>query len=328
MDRTIAEKENSLQKPRVSVVIPSYKAEKTIVRAISSLLSQTRVSCEVIVVEDGVFDETSSAIASFDDIIHIQLLNNRGAQYARNLGLSKATSDYVLFLDSDDYHEGELLYGLVLAIEAGGASLAFGRQKIIDDSNANVISMFVPPKGERSISVVERWLNGNAGPNPSAILWRRKSLNGIGGWNEAYKKNQDGELVIRAMFSGLSAVQSYMGFGIYVKHNEPSISKAVTYNALMSQVQLDEYVEGEISKIFKNQNLVRALQTFRLRHAIYCYSNDDLEFGRLWEAKWSAQGRGSSKEFRKTLKMKFGATLFWLLGVGRTMRFVRFLRFR
>lgn len=88
----------------VSVIIPSYNREKTIARAVNSILNQTYKDIEVIVVDDCSSDKTIEILTSIKDkrFSYYKLDKNSGACVARNLGIEKAKGDYIAFQDSDD----------------------------------------------------------------------------------------------------------------------------------------------------------------------------------------------------------------------------------
>jgi len=89
--------------PKVSVVIPTYNRSGMVKEAISSVLVQTERDFEIIVVDDGSTDDTSSVVAAMEDgRISYFYKNNGGPASARNYGLSKGTGEYVAFLDHDD----------------------------------------------------------------------------------------------------------------------------------------------------------------------------------------------------------------------------------
>lgn len=95
----------------LSIIIPAYNAEKTILRTLDSLLPLTLMNSllEVIIVNDGSTDSTVNKVKSFfknydlDHIIYNQ--TNLGLSEARNKGLSLAKGKYVWFVDSDDQIE-------------------------------------------------------------------------------------------------------------------------------------------------------------------------------------------------------------------------------
>ena len=88
----------------VSVIIPTYNRASTIERAIDSVLKQTYVEFELLIVDDGSTDNTEEIVRNIKDkrIKYIKR-DNGGAAAARNTGVQKACYDYIAFQDSDDY---------------------------------------------------------------------------------------------------------------------------------------------------------------------------------------------------------------------------------
>ncbi len=90
---------------KVSIIVPTYNAEKYINRCLDSLINQTLKEIEIIVVNDGSQDNTLEKIKKYTDK-RIKLLNlkeNKGIGHARNEGIKKALGQYIGFVDSDDY---------------------------------------------------------------------------------------------------------------------------------------------------------------------------------------------------------------------------------
>ena len=107
-----------MQRPKVSVIVPVYNAEKFISRCITSILEQTIKEIEIIVVNDGSTDQSAEIINSFESldhrIIHISQ-PNQGVSTARNAGLRCASGEFIGFVDADDWIEPnmfETLYAL------------------------------------------------------------------------------------------------------------------------------------------------------------------------------------------------------------------------
>lgn len=93
--------------PKVSVIMPVYNSEPTLVDSLSSLVNQTLSDMELILVNDcstdGSFNILSDCESQFSDkVLLINLDENHGAGGARNIGLSYASGDYIGFMDSDD----------------------------------------------------------------------------------------------------------------------------------------------------------------------------------------------------------------------------------
>lgn len=101
---------------RVSVVVPIYNTEKYLSACINSIIHQTYPNIEVILVDDGSTDnslKTSKKFASQNNNIVVVSKKNGGASSARNDGLQQAGGDYVMFVDSDDIINKDLVRHLV-----------------------------------------------------------------------------------------------------------------------------------------------------------------------------------------------------------------------
>ena len=94
-----------MNNPLLSVVMPVYNREKFVGTAIESILGQTFVDFEFIIVDDGSTDHSVDIIQSYRDprIRLIQLPRNQGVSQARNTGNVAAQGDYIAVMDSDDF---------------------------------------------------------------------------------------------------------------------------------------------------------------------------------------------------------------------------------
>ena len=91
----------------ISVIIPYYNSENTIIRALESVVKQTFTDYEVILVDDSSTDSSHSIVDNYmKKHKHVSFKHycqkNTGPSEARNLGISKSDADYIAFLDSDD----------------------------------------------------------------------------------------------------------------------------------------------------------------------------------------------------------------------------------
>lgn len=98
-------------KHKFSLIIPAYNVEKYIKKCLDSVLNQTYNNYEIIIINDGSTDNTSKILESYKSNKKIKIINqeNKGLSSARNTGVSNAKGDYILFIDSDDFIEKELL---------------------------------------------------------------------------------------------------------------------------------------------------------------------------------------------------------------------------
>lgn len=97
---------------KYSIVLPAFNSEKTIARAIQSVLNQKNKDWELIVVDDESVDKTGEIVKEFcekhKNIFYFRQKNG-GPGIARNLGIKKSRSEYICFLDSDDYWSDDFL---------------------------------------------------------------------------------------------------------------------------------------------------------------------------------------------------------------------------
>ena len=96
----------------VSIIVPVYNAEKYLEKCLCSLVKQTYKDLEIILIDDGSTDNSMNFLKKYGDSdkrIKIFTQTNKGAAIARNYGLSIANGEYVIFLDSDDCFEKDLI---------------------------------------------------------------------------------------------------------------------------------------------------------------------------------------------------------------------------
>ena len=113
--------------PNISVIVPVYKAEKTLARCVDSILAQTYADFELILVEDGSPDrsgELCDDYAKKDERVRIIHQANAGAAAARNRGMEEAKGNYFAFADSDDSMAPDCLETLLAALQAHGGEIA------------------------------------------------------------------------------------------------------------------------------------------------------------------------------------------------------------
>jgi glycosyltransferase involved in cell wall biosynthesis len=178
----------------ISVVIPCYNQGRFLKEAIESVLAQTYSRFEVIVVDDGSTDDTAEVAARFDGTRCLHQCN-LGLAAARNAGLHASTGDFVVFLDADDrllpdaiqdqlnclenHFECAFVYGHVRLIAIDGSPLPAPHQ--------------APVEGDHYLELLRRnyiWTSG-------AVLYRRRALESVGGFNASAGGSADFELNAR-----------------------------------------------------------------------------------------------------------------------------------
>lgn len=104
----------------VSVIIPIYQVEQYIERCVNSVINQTYKNLEIILVDDGSTDasgEIADKYSQIDDRVIVMHKDNGGLSSARNSGLDIANGEYVLFVDSDDWIDAEMVEYLVKLLQ-------------------------------------------------------------------------------------------------------------------------------------------------------------------------------------------------------------------
>lgn len=118
--------------PKFSIVIPAYNVEKYIERCVESVINQTFSDYELIVVNDGSTDKTIDLIRKYNPKIieskHVSVSE------ARNKGAKVAKGEYLIFLDSDDYWDNELLEKVNQSLENNPDLVRFQVRTVTDNN--------------------------------------------------------------------------------------------------------------------------------------------------------------------------------------------------
>ena len=124
-----------IQEPLISVIVPVYNSSLYLRKCLDSLLSQTFKEIEIIAVDDGSTDGASLILDEYAEI-HPDLIvihqSNQGQGEARNTGVSVARGQYIGFVDSDDYVDGNMYKHLYSLISETGADVAVCRATSVD----------------------------------------------------------------------------------------------------------------------------------------------------------------------------------------------------
>jgi succinoglycan biosynthesis protein ExoO len=122
--------------PRVSVLIPAFRAATTLEKAVRSVIAQTEPSWELVIVNDRSPDDTGAIadrMAALDTRIRvIHLAENGGKPNAMNVGTAAARGRWIALLDSDDWYDPQRLQKLLDAGEAANVSMVTDNQVFFD----------------------------------------------------------------------------------------------------------------------------------------------------------------------------------------------------
>ena len=125
----------------ISVIVPAFNVESTIIRTLDSILAQTYSEIEVIVVDDGSADETGKVIdiyASQHKQVMVTHTKNQGVTAARLAGVTQASGEWIGFVDGDDEIESDMYELLLKNAEQYGADIAHcGYQMVFADGRVS-----------------------------------------------------------------------------------------------------------------------------------------------------------------------------------------------
>ena len=128
--------------PKVSVIVPTYNAEKTIERCIKSLSLQNYDNFEIVVVDDGSSDKTLETLSSIHGQWKMKIIKSEhhGVSAARNIGIKKSSGQYILFLDCDDTLEKNAIKTLVDYAETSKCKIIrFGYNKVVNNKKTRCV---------------------------------------------------------------------------------------------------------------------------------------------------------------------------------------------
>lgn len=146
---------------KISVIIPVYNVENYLSKCIESVLAQSFKDFEIIVVNDGSTDGSVKIIENYEsrypDIIRSYYKKNGGLSSARNFAIEIAQSEYITFLDSDDYIDGNYLEVLYNAAKENDSDMVCGGQKKVDEDGTILARLRYPL--DKNPSTILRRLN-------------------------------------------------------------------------------------------------------------------------------------------------------------------------
>lgn len=185
---------------RVSVVIPCFNAEATLGEAVKSALVQTWRNIEIIVLDDGSSDASAGILRSFGNRIRVEWRPHRGASAARNRGTALASGAYIQYLDADDLLALDAVERRVAALQSTGADVAYGdwQRFSLDAQRARRVGEIVARHMEDIDPDPEIACATSFWAPPAALLYNRRIVEAIAGWNERLPIIQDARFLFDA----------------------------------------------------------------------------------------------------------------------------------
>ena len=182
--------------PTISVVIPAYNVERTILETIESVQQQTFSDFELIVINDGSTDRALELVSTVKDPrLKIFSYSNGGLPTARNRGISRATGEFITFLDADDLWTPDKLELQLAALQQRPeAGVAYSWTHYMDEKGESF-------HGGKPVfyegNVYAKLLMGNFLESGSNPLIRRQAIESVGEFDPTLKSCEDWEYWLR-----------------------------------------------------------------------------------------------------------------------------------
>ncbi|MBN2430533.1 MAG: glycosyltransferase [Acidobacteria bacterium] len=184
----------------VSIIIPTYNAARFLPAALESIFRQDYPSYEVIAVDDGSTDETAAVLQPFADRIILLRQPNAGVSAARNRGLAAARGEWVVFLDADDqFLPGKLTDQIAIFTRRQSLAMVQSGWQLVDE-NDHYLRTIEPWRLSRRLDL-ETWLLWKP-VFPGAMMFRRRVVQQVGGFDENLRQAEDVDLVLRIALAG------------------------------------------------------------------------------------------------------------------------------
>ncbi len=243
----------------LSVVIPCYNCEKYIKQTIKTILKQTVLPKEIILINDNSSDDTIKVLEEIQrsnkEIVKVfNLIENRGPAFARNYGVGKSRGGYILFMDSDDLASPYLIERSLTKLKAMNEEiydkwiLSYTSYIQIDE-NDNIISdtirgIQVDPEEILGYEFLRNYIS------TSGVMVKKHYFYKAGKFNEKLSHSEDWDLWLRiAALGGFSYVNEPL---VKVRRRENSLSSNLKNmkdgeKTVLNQYSLD-FIEEAVNK--------------------------------------------------------------------------------
>lgn len=262
----------------VSIIVPIYNAENTIDATINSVLSQTYINWELILINDGSIDKSHDLISIYDDprIIYLQQ-NNKGVAFARNYGLSLAKGEFVAFLDSDDLWSNTKLERSIEIIEKNNCDLVYSNIKIFTKTINDAASYtYTEPIKENDNYL--RLLIYDYIPTLTVVV-KKSILDKIGYFDTDLHGTEDWDLWIRIakehkikFISDELAYYRYVDTGLSKNRDKHLLEELkVLKKHVLNNQHIPKIIYQKALWVWNKKNLLNCIQQKRYKKAFYYY---------------------------------------------------------
>ena len=239
-------------KPLISILTSVYNTEKYIGQCIESVLNQSFIDYEFIIIDDGSTDKTAEIIekyAKLDNRIKFFKKKNTGLTNSLNYGIGLANSNYILRLDADDLmlaNRIEIVYKLILNTEA---DIVVNRSLLI-----NSYGIKIKHSKKLNYDSFKKYLLLGFYPFAhSSVIFKKDKVIELGLYSSFYEKSQDYDLWLRMLEAGTKFYFCNQILTALRIHNESITSSEIDYYSIIAL--MNHRLESEFNKKLSNDEL-------------------------------------------------------------------------
>ncbi|MCG8516929.1 MAG: glycosyltransferase family 2 protein [Pseudomonadales bacterium] len=195
----------SQQRPhQFSIIVTTKNRDQYLQQALDSILAQTRAAAEVVIVDDGSDVAVVDRLPGSERFQHVRHANSLGVSAARNAGARAARSDWLVFLDDDDWLADDFLEHITAFLEGACKPTAFiwsGKTKVFERKGKRVPVLLPavptdhPPSPQDWASLMDVTCSGMA--------FNREAFLAAGGFDEQLTMTEDRDLMFRLLAAGV-----------------------------------------------------------------------------------------------------------------------------
>jgi glycosyltransferase involved in cell wall biosynthesis len=174
--------------PKVSIVVASYNADRTLATCLDSLAKLNYPDYEIILVDDGSTDTTAQIASLHPNVRFIRHERNRGLSVARNTGIAVAQGEIVAFTDADCRADEDWLFYLVGDLLNSEFAAMGGPNLLPPEDSAVAAAVMVSPGGPAHVMLDDRQAEHIPGCNMAFYKW---ALAEVGGFDPIYRTAGD-----------------------------------------------------------------------------------------------------------------------------------------
>lgn len=238
--------------PKVSIIIPLYNRVDLVGQTLDSVINQTYENWEIIVVDDGSTDGSYEYVQNLaHQNSHVKVFKRhrepKGASTCRNIGIEKASGDYIIFLDSDDILAPHCLQQRVQAFQEHQHNdfLVFPVQYFVNTvgDRDKIFFRYFYQDYITSFLLQSHWIT-------LSPIWKKEAVVQLNGFDEKLTCMQDGDLHLRALVEG-------MKFKVF-RENTP-VDGYLRVSNSYSRISNTLYTEKLDSQAYANQKMYNKL---------------------------------------------------------------------